>query len=656
MRRVAWCVIAGVLVWTGNGAALADPDKTSAEDEPVEAKEVVVSATKTPLPIAQVTSAVEVITEEDLQKRHVKTVVDALRFSQGLAVFSNGGPGTTAAVRIRGGSDTHTLVLIDGAIVNSATLGSYNFANLTTDNIERIEILRGAQSMLYGSDAIGGVINIITKRGTGTPQVNGFFEGGSFGSLREGGGVSGQKGPVDFSFTLSRWDFTGFSVADYRLGATERDAFRNWTASTKIGVALPHDGRLEFVFRWMNSDIRLDNISSPPQDVLGSKTREQELVFGASYEQRFTNWWSQKLTLARDENQSLFIPGTIQRNLFTGAMTVPFGTPNETRVVSNRLEVQENFQVFKPLSVTAGYQLRDQQGENDIGLTNKIIRSNAGFAEAKLNLWDRAFATAGVRHDSYNVFGDATTYRLTAGYLIKETGTKFRTSYATGFRAPTLNQLFFPNFGNPTLGPEKSLSFDVGVDQYLFADRVRISAGYFWNRYRDLIVNALDEPSCAPFSTFLSCPLNIGSATSKGYEVGLSVVILRDHPLAKQLEVQGQYTNTMTRDESTHLRLPRWPVDQWSGLILYRPIEPLLITLSVRYVGSRFNDVQNRQAMKPFDVWTVTASYDITKQVQLYTRAENVFNENYQEILNAGTPVSSIYAGLNARYDLPWLR
>jgi vitamin B12 transporter len=655
MGSLGWCVMVGVMAWMGTALAWADADKTD-EDQPVQAEEVVVSATKTPTPISQVTSAVDVITEEDLQKRHIKTVVDALRFSQGLAVFSSGGPGTTANVRIRGGSDTHTLVLIDGAIVNSATLGSYNFANLTTDNIERIEILRGAQSMLYGSDAIGGVVNIITKRGTGTPQVNGFFEGGSFGSLREGGGVSGQKGPVDFSFTLSRWDFTGFSAADYRLGATERDAYRNWTASAKVGVTLPHDGRLEFVFRWMNSDIRLDNISSPPQDVFGSKTREQELIFGAAYEQRLTAWWSQKLTLARDHNESLFIPGTSQRDLFTGVSSVPFGTPNETRVVSNRIEVQENFQIFKPLAVTAGYQLRDQQGENDTGLSNKIIRSNAGFAEAKLNLWDRAFATAGVRYDSYNVFGDATTYRLTAGYLVKETGTKFRTSYATGFRAPTMNQLFFPNFGNPNLGPEKSLSFDAGVDQYFFGDRVRISAGYFWNRYRDLIVVALNEPSCAPFSTFLACPLNIGSAVSKGYEMSLGVVILRDHPWAKQLEIQGQYTNTMTRDESTDLRLPRWPVDQWTGLILYRPVEPLLITLSVRYVGSRFNDVQNKEPMKAFDVWTITASYDITKQLQLYTRAENVFNEKYQEILNAGTPVSSIYAGLNARYDLPWLR
>lgn len=656
MHRLVLFMMMCVISWTNGRTAFAEIDETATEEKPLKTEEVVVTATKTPLPISHVTSAVEVITEEDLKQQHLKTVVDALRLSQGLAVFSNGGPGTASSVRMRGGSDTHTLVLIDGAIVNSATLGSFNFANLTTDNIERIEILRGAQSMLYGSDAIGGVINIITKRGTGTPQVHAFFEGGSFGSLREGGGASGKKGPVDFALTLSRWDLTGFSAADYRLGATERDAYRNWTASSKVGLTLPHDGRLEFVFRWMNSDIRLDNISTPAQDVFGSKTREQAMVFSGSYEQRFTNWWSQKLTVARDENQSLFIPGSIQRNLLTGAFSVPFGTPNETRVVSNRVEVQENVQIFKPLLITAGYQLRDAQGENDTGLTNRIVRSNAGFAEAQLNVWDRVFAAAGIRHDSYNVFGDATTYRVTAGYLLKETGTKFRTSYATGFRAPTLNQLFFPNFGNPNLGPEKSQGFDVGVDQYLLGDRIRMSAGYFWNRYRDLIVTALNEPSCAPFSTFLACPINVGSAVSKGYEASLGIIILRDHFLIKHLEIQGQYTNTMTRDESNSVRLPRWPVDQWSGLLLYRPIEPVTVALSARYVGSRFNDVQNQQAMKAFDVWSVTVSYAITKELQLYTRAENLFNEKYQEILNAGTPVRSIYVGLNARYDLPWFK
>ncbi|MDE3036250.1 MAG: TonB-dependent receptor, partial [Nitrospirota bacterium] len=173
----------------------------------VQTDDVVTSATKTPVPVSHLTSAVEVITGEELQRQKYKMVVDALRQAQGLAVFSNGGPGTTATVRIRGGSDTQTLVLIDGAIVNSATLGSYDFANLTTDNIERIEILRGAQSMLWGSDAMGGVINIVTKKGAGPTTANAFVEYGSFNSIREGTQLAGKKGPVDFSMALSRWDF-----------------------------------------------------------------------------------------------------------------------------------------------------------------------------------------------------------------------------------------------------------------------------------------------------------------------------------------------------------------------------------------------------------------------------------------------------------------
>ena len=155
-----------------------------------------------------------------------------------------------------------------------------------------------------------------------------------------------------------------------------------------------------------------------------------------------------------------------------------------------------------PLLLTAGYQFREQQGENfDLinGTTtvpNKIVSSNAGFADAKLNLWDRLFGTAGIRQDQYNVFGSATTYRVTGGYLHHETGTKLRGSYGTGFRAPTVNQLFFPFFGNPNLQPEKSQGLDVGVDQTLFNERVILSAGYFWTRYRDLILSVQDPVAC----------------------------------------------------------------------------------------------------------------------------------------------------------------
>lgn len=659
VRLAGLVLAAGVAMGTTGPAGAADPEgQTEAQGAPAEevavkTEDVVVSATKTEVPVSHLTSAVQVITGEELQQRKYKEVVDALRLAQGLAVFSNGGPGTDASARIRGGGSAQTLVLIDGAIVNSATTGAFNFGNLMIDNIERIEILRGAQSMLWGSDAIGGVINIITKKGAGKPNASTFFEYGSFDSIREGGQVTGKKGPVDFSATFSRWDFTGFSTTDFRLGAAERDAYRNWTASSRLGVELPKEGRLEFDFRWINSSTSLDNISNPPQDVFASKQKATQYVFSGNWQQRITKWWDQKLTLARAQESSLFLPGTRQRNVLTGAFSTPSGSPNQIDVLSNRIEWQNNVRVADPLLFTFGYQFREQQGENSTGLSQRIVSSNAGFAEAQVNLWDRVFGTAGIRQDAYNVFGDATTYRLTGGYLHKETQTKLRTSFSTGFRAPSINELYFPNFGNSALQPEKSQSFDVAVDQELFDRSLKLSAGYFWNRYRNLIVTTFDPVACAPFSTFSFCPLNVGSATARGFEASFAYTYAANRFLLKSLDLQGQYTNTMTRDLGNGTRLPRWPVDQMSVQVGYQPVEPLRLILMGRFVGSRFNTTNDRQSMKPFDVWNLTTTYDVRKDVQAYIRVDNLFNEKYEEILNAGTPVRSIYFGIRLNHDLP---
>lgn len=631
-----------------------------AETEPViETREVVISATKTPVPVSHLTSAVEVITEEDLKRRQIKTVVDALRLSQGLTVFSNGGPGSSASVRIRGSNADQVLVLIDGAIMNSATLGNFNFANLTTDNLERIEILRGAQSMLWGADAMGGVINITTKKGTDVPSANAFFEYGSFSSIREGGQVSGQKGPIDFTAALSRWDYTGFSQVNYRRGASERDGFHNWQASTRIGVTLPHEGRLDLNFRLLQGKVNFDNGFSPGFDVLGATSNSQQFVYSASYQQPITNWWNQVLTVSRQTETLDTNPGTTQRNVVTGAISTPFGARSEINTLANRIEWQHNFQVGKPLLLTAGYQFREQQGENiNLGtgttdISNRIISSNAGFAQAQLNLWDRVFATGGIRQDEYNVFGSATTYRATAGYLHQETGTKVRGSYATGFRAPTINQLFFPDFGNPDLKPEKSQSMDVGLDQYLLDNRLTLSASYFWNRFRDLIVSQQSATACGigPFGPNF-CAQNIGLVSAKGWEASMKYVLVRDLPWIKSLDIQAQYTNTLTRNLSQQPgnRVPRMPVDQWSIILSYQPIDPLQVSLEGRYVGSRFEDINNQQPLRAFDVWNLIANYEVTKNAQVYFRAENLFNEKYEEILNFGAPVRSIFGGFKLTY------
>jgi vitamin B12 transporter len=640
-----------------------------AETEPIlETREVVISATKTPIPISHVTSAVEVITGEQMQQRKLKTIAEALRWAQGLAVNQSGGPGTAVDVRMRGGTPEQTLVLIDGAIVNSATLGSYDFANLTTDNIERIEILRGNQSMLWGSDAMGGVINITTRRGRDTPNISAFSEYGSFNTIREGTNVNGKKGPVDFSGSISRWDTSGFSAINYRRGASEGDGYHNWQGSVRLGADLPKDGRLEFSFRWMKGIANFDNFGfnpvtnqfNAPLDSLGEKTNSTEYVYAGNYTQPITNWWSQKLTMSRATQNLVSKTGTIARNLVTGLDETPFPQDSQVKTTSNRIEWQHNVQIGEPLLLTGGYQFREQQGENfdlingTTTIPNKIVSSNAVFADAKLNLWNRLFGTAGIRQDEYNVFGSATTYRVTAGYLHQETGTKLRGSYGTGFRAPTINQLFFPDFGNTNLQPEKSQGLDVGVDQTLFNDRVVLSAGYFWTRYRNLILSVSDPVVCG-FTQFGFCALNVGLARAHGMEASANFKLVRDQPWVKSLDLHFQYTYTLTNDltNGQDTRLPKWPLNQWSTILSYQPIEALRANLEGRFVGQRYNNVGNTGSIGSFYVWNLSATYDVSKQIQVYTRVDNLFNEKYEEVLYFGTAIRSVFGGVRMNFDMP---
>jgi vitamin B12 transporter len=616
------------------------PNEPGTEAKELKTKDVVVSATKTPIPVTQLTSSMEVITGEELQRKKFKTVADALRLAQGLSVLQSGGPGTEALVRMRGGNPEHVLVVIDGTIVNSPTNGRFNFGNLNAENIERIEILRGAQSMLWGSDAISGVINIITKKGKGKPTGNAFLEYGSFASLREGASAAGSKGPFDFTMALQRWDITSFSAADYRIGAFERDPFHQWQASGRVGVALPKDGRLEFNLRWWNSDLGLDSTGF---DVFGVKQSTNQLLLSGVYDQPITSWWNQKLTLAQNEEHFGSGRGTFRVQLGTGVQSAANQTPSDFTIINQRLEWQHNFQVAEPLLLTVGYQHREESGSNPLQFGQKGIISNAGFAQAQVNLWDSLFLTGGLRQDSYNTFGDATTYRTTAGYLVSKTRTKLRGSYGTGFRTPTINQLFFPGFGTPGLKPEKSKSMDVGVDQWLFKDDLQVSVVYFWNRFTNLI-----QTLCANQACSISSAQNIGDAKSQGWETAFNYAVL------KNLDLRGQYTYTLTRNVLNGSRLARWPVHMASAGVSYAPIEPLRVNLDFRFMGARFNstDLTNRAItkMSPFNVFNLSATYDVMKNAQLFGRLDNMFDKEYEEISQFGTPIRSIYGGIKLTY------
>lgn len=642
--RFALCCAVTVLISPIPWSSSVSAEETAEAELIIETREVVVSATKTPVPISQVTSAVEVIYGEELEQKKMKTVVDALRLAQGVAVLSNGGPGREASVRIRGGSNTHTLVLIDGAIVNSATQGFYDFSNLTSENIERIEILRGAQSMLYGSDAMGGVINVITKKGTGAPSGSAFMEYGSFATVREGAQAAGAKGPLDFAVSISRWDSSSFSTVNYKRGAAEKDAFHNWQGSARLGATLPKDGRLDFSLRWSNSDVGLDSVTSTAKsDVLGSKQTTRSLVLSGSYEQPLTSWWSQKLTVGQNNERTLFDGGASRRNVETGQVAaIAPRTLSDIEILNRRAEWQHNFQIGKPLLLTAGYQYRDEQGDNPSFQPRtsplKILSSHAGYAQAQVNLLDRVLFTGGVRQDSFNTFGDATTYRVTGGYVHQETGTKIRGSYATGFRSPNINQLFFPGFGNPDLKPEKNKSADLGVDQSFLDGKLKLSAGYFWNHFDNLIQNVL--------AGALLRPENVGQARTQGWELGFRMDVF------KNLSIRGQYTYTLSRDLSNNRRLARWPIDQASLGVSYQPITPVHVNMDYRFVGARNNDANNTpsQRMGSFGVVNVSTTYDVNKTMQIFGRVENLTNQPYEEIAGFGTAIRSVYGGVKLTF------
>ncbi len=195
---------------------------------------------------------------------------------------------------------------------------------------------------------------------------------------------------------------------------------------------------------------------------------------------------------------------------------------------------------------------------------------------------------------------------------------------------------------------------DIGVDQYLFNNRVTLSGGYFWNRFRDMIVAQQTVDVCGVTGvTVNSCAQNIGTVVTKGWEASVKYAVVRDLPLVKSLDVQAQYTNTLTRNLSQQPgnRAPRTPVDQWSLIVSYQPIDPVRVNLEGRYVGSRFDDVNNRQQMRAFDVWNLSATYDVTSRIQTYVRAENIFDERYEELMFYGTMGRSIFAGLRMNYD-----
>lgn len=598
-----------------------------------------VTANLVPTPQSAVGSAVTAVTAEELESRQTKLVSDVLREIPGVAVNRTGPVGQLTQVRIRGSEGNQTLVIIDGIRVNDPSAGSeFDFAHLLAEEVERVEVLRGPQSALYGSDAIGGVINIVTKRGQGKPAARMRVEGGSFETALASASVSGGGEHYDFIASGTGFRTGGISVADERLGNPERDAYRNQTGFAKLNLRPSEIFDMSFVGRYVDfysegdadiggigavdadRDTRGDQAYGRAQGRISLFEDRWEHIFGVSYVRHRRDYRSEGDITSTYEGETK--RADYQTN-------VSFDTPgllNMSHVATFALQHEDNSAI----------------SESTLSSFDRTIASTGFVGQYQATVQERLTLTGSVRHDRNELFEDADTFRLTGAYSIFETGTKLRASYGTGVKNPTLFELFgfAENYrGNPDLKPEKARGWDAGFDQTFWDGRASLEATYFDQRIEDLIQGS--------GQTSINLP---GQSVIRGVELGLTVNLLQN------LIARAAYTYSSGKDANGE-ELVRRPRNIASLNLDYRFLEDRAgINLGIVYNGDQkdwaFDEVYNRRVVELDDYVLVNlaASYKLTENAEIYGRVENLLDAQYQEVFTYGTPGRAGYAGVKLTF------
>lgn len=611
--------------------------QTAPEEVAVELNEISVTANLTPTPTKEVGSAVTVITREELERKQIRLVSDALRSVPGVSVSRSGGFGGQSQVRIRGSEGNHTLVLIDGMEVNNpATESEFYFNNLLALDVERIEVLRGPQSALYGSDAIGGVVNIVTRRGEGKPKITAFSEAGSRGTVSAGASVSGSAERADFLFGVGGFRTDGFSAASEWNGNTEKDSNRNLTGLAKLGFQVTDNLRLDFVGRATDfetqGDLDAANVGATDggNDVEG---RESFARIQASLDM-LDGQWQHKLGIGRNHNKYDNDNELFGLSSFEGERT--------------KIDYRTSyFLATGPADHTFTLLADHERDEAEVSyspLPPPSLEQTGMAGQYEVDVWDKLFLTAGLRHDFNEDFEDATTWRLTGAYIFDGTQTKLRASVGTGVKNPTLFELYgtFPGFiGNPDLKPESAEGWDVGIDQPFLDGRILLGATYFEQRITDLI--QLDSVN----NTVENLP---GVSRIDGVELSAAL-----QPI-DGLTVRVSYT-WMDAQDANGDRLVRRPEHAASLDADYVFFDGRAsVGASIDYNGNR-RDVGFDAGFASFPVTLdefvlvdIRGSYRLNEQTEIYARIENLLDEEYEEVFGFGGTGRLAIAGVKVSF------
>jgi vitamin B12 transporter len=593
--------------------SLAAPPAAAAEPKDADAPaDVVYSYGKRERPAQSVGGAVSVITADDIEAGQYAFAVDALRAAPGVVVARSGGPGGFASARLRGASSGQTLVVIDGIVVNdpAAPQGGFNFANLDVADIDRIEVLRGPQSVVYGADAIGGVILIRTKREAA--PLAAYAEAGSRGTVRAGltGRVASDRAFA--RVTLSGATADGLSRA---ASGTEPDGHRTLAASLAAGVDFGRGAALGVAARASDSRAEIDGF--PPPLFLFADTEEIED--------------SRDFSLAARLAHGGFDEG---RRAFGGALTVAFAGLDransdsgvETFAARGRRFAAE-YAFAAPiaafLAAEAGAEFERAAAQTP-GVDESASAGAAfGLIEAEVG---RLALSAGARRDEFSNFSGATTERFAAAWRLSDL-IRLRASWGEGFRAPSLFELNFDQFGvvpNPDLRPERARGYDAGLD--LASGVGRLSATYF----RQTVEDQID------FDFARSGYFNIDRAESQGVEVEI------DAELGRRASARFAYAFIDATDASG-ARLRRIPKHRGFVTLAVAPFDRLSLSASFEFNGAERDFPTPNAAFVRVDL---RAAWAVSDALELYARLENAADAEFEDVSGFEEPGASAFAGV----------
>ena len=611
----------------------------------IDLDEIVISPDKIRESSLMTASSISVISDTDIGSSQKRFVKDLITEYASVSVTQSGAYGAPAMIRIRGANPSQTLLIMDGMkVYDPASVdGAFNFAQLPFDNIQQIEITRGPQGALYGSDAIGGVINIESRK-PDKPFFETGIEAGSFRTLDEYVNFGGYEKGLHYSFAYSQFNTRGISTADSVTNPSihEVDPYVRKSFAGRLDYEVRDNLTIGATLRNIYARFRYDD-SSP---VWPWALRDNDQLIGKS------NLFLYSIYV---EHQPIEQYDYSIRYSYMNNLRKDFDYPNGLSDWYNgravRLDYQNNFHIFDFDVFTVGYDYLQELSDsyyadfaNGISDPPKAFDRNSGFyIQNKIYFKDIIGSTQSMRVDKHSQFGTHNTYKIDVFYLAP-TGTRLRGIYSTGFKAPSLYQLYAPANsamwflgGNTKLKPEDAKSYEIGIDQYLFGKTLKLSATYFHIRFSNLIKYFTDPV------TFQGTYQNVSKAKSAGMEFGAEINIFDE-----KVRVSANLTSNKTMDYSTNRELAKVPQNQFNINIDVNPISKLALGIDINHTG-RYFDV-GADKIKQFTLVGLRADYAITKNFSIFGRIENLFNKHYQEVRGYGEPGINAYGGVNAKF------